>query len=296
MIEFLHILCPVDFSDRARTAVGYAATLADHFRARLDVVAVNADADGEPVTVARLEGFVAPIADRFKTLNPALSFTIDFGVPGDAIIRQAEEDRADLIVISTHGAGAATAAYGSTTLHVMRHAAVPLLVIPPALHALPQPAIETLIGRDNRVLAPVDFHHRAIHDVRIAAGIAQAFDIDLLLLHVLSQDTVRNGEEANAMLAELAADVNTRVRVDAVLALGNPAAEISRVAIDHNAGVIVMGLRGDGRAIGSLPGSIAYEVVRQAPALVLALPEGRGWISRPKPTSAPESRCAECRG
>lgn len=274
--DFLNILCPVDFSSPARTAVGYAAALAGHFRARLHVLAVTSDDDGS--AGRRLEEFLAPIVSRFDAL-PAPILAVQPGAPGEVILQMAEERAADLIVISTHGAGNGASAYGSTTLHVMQHAAAPLLVIPPAMHAMPPPAAEQLLSRHDIILAPVDFHRRARYDVRIAAGLARAFSLDLLLLHVVSPADGHTYDDARMLMRDLVDEIGGGISTDTWIAAGDAAEEIGRVATARNAGLIVMGLRGDGAVRGTLPGSIAFEVLRRAPAIVLALPEGRERMS-----------------
>jgi nucleotide-binding universal stress UspA family protein len=276
---FLNIVCPVDFSEHASTAAAYAAALADHFKAQLHVLTVTSVVAGDASALEHLERFLAPITARLGRLYPEPAFIVRHGIPGDVILSLADEDRAELVVISTHGAGAGTEPYGSTTLQVMRHAEVPLLIVPPALHGIPPPEAEHLLSRHNVVLAPIDFHQRAHRDARIAAGLAEAFGLDLLLLHVLVARAGHTPEDAQAMLNALTAEVGGRVRVEALLSAGDAAQQISRIATERNAGVIVMGLRGDGGGPGSLPGSIAYEVLRRAPALVLALPAGPTWVS-----------------
>lgn len=275
---FLNVVCPVDFSDHARTAAGYAAALADHFKAQLHVLTVTSGHEADDDLIRRLEQFIAPITSRVGPLYPPPAFVVRGGRPGDAILKLAEEHQAELVVISTHGAGTAATPYGSTTLHVMRHSAVPLLVVPPALQGNPPVDAERLLRGDTVVLAPIDFHERARRDAAVAVGLAAAFGLDVILLHVLTAQSRQTRVHAEARLRELAADIGGWARIETAVATGSAAEEISRLATARNAGVIVMGLRGNGGAVGLPPGSIAYEVLRSAPSLVLALPEGPAWV------------------
>ncbi len=58
---------------------------------------------------------------------------IEEGHPGETLVKVAEEEGADLIVVSTHGrTGLPHVLVGSTAQHVVRHANCPVLVIPRA--------------------------------------------------------------------------------------------------------------------------------------------------------------------
>ncbi len=277
--DFLNILCPVDFSDRARTAVAVAAGLAEHFKARLGIVTAVSGRERRSITIRRLEEFVTPVVARFSTRGPAPDFVVRPGDPGETILSVADECLADVIVMSMHGTGADSTPYGSTARHVMQQSPIPLLVIPPALHAMPNPDLERMLDRGSIVLAPVGFHPRARYDVRIAAGLAESMGLGLLLLHVVTPRSPHDAADAATMLRELSADIGAHVVAETMIASGDAAEEIIRVAFVRNAGAIVMGLRGDDGTRGVRPGIVAYDVMRRAGALVLALPEGRGWIA-----------------
>lgn len=280
MTATLNILCPVDFSEQSRTAVAYAAALADHFKAQLHVLNVIADGECEVDAVRELERFVAPIAARYGTLYPPPAYVVDHGIPGEVILRLAAEC-IDLVVIATTGAGASAGPYGSTTLHVMQHSEIPLLVLPPRLHETAPPDAERLMTHHEVVLAPVDFDRRALRDTQVASALAEAFGLDLVLLHVVTPNDHRSADEAEDRLCELATAARRGHLTETLVVEGDPADQISRVARARKAGLIVMGVRGDGLPPGAPPGSIAYAVLRQSPTLVFAVPSGRAWISSP---------------
>jgi nucleotide-binding universal stress UspA family protein len=57
--------------------------------------------------------------------------SLQLGHPGDQICAQANKKRADLIVTSTHGTtGLSHVLLGSTAEYVVRHAHIPVLVVP----------------------------------------------------------------------------------------------------------------------------------------------------------------------
>ena len=268
------LLCAVDFSRRSGLALTYAAALTDHFKARLRVL------------VALPEGNVATHGDRVQEwlgrfvveslrgsgVRSSPEMIVRSGVAGEAILRAASEARTDLIVMATHGHGSPGGAYGSTAAHVLAHASVPVLVVPSRVQPPPGAQAELLLASAGIVLTPVDFHSRARHDARIAAGLAEAFGLPLVLLHVLRAGAQMNAADAQAALEAIAGDIRARGRLETLVSHGDPAREISRIAALRKAGAVVMGLRGEPRAAGSPPGSIAYAVLCRAPAVVVALP------------------------
>ena len=77
-------------------------------------------------------------------------------------------------------------------------------------------------------------------------------------------DKVKEGAEDTAFITD-----------EIVVAAGEPAEEILKVAEDRNCDLIVMGSHGMGGIVGMLVGSTARKVVRESrkPVLVVRLPE-----------------------
>jgi nucleotide-binding universal stress UspA family protein len=144
-VEFRRILCPVDFSECSLDALAYAVNLAGETDARLTVLhvielppelrenALVADFD-----VDRIRGAAEREARRrLRDLVPdeaAARCTVETAVlEGSAyhhVLRQAAEERSDLIVMGVRGRGAMDLlVFGSTTHHVIRAAACPVLIV-----------------------------------------------------------------------------------------------------------------------------------------------------------------------
>ncbi len=119
------ILCPVNFTGAAQTALEHAAALARLLNAELIVVHVaEEDADGEQER-SSLESCVAPVAGGGAVRRIVLR-----GVPDEVVLRYAEENGVDLIVLAaTHRRFLDTTVLGSTTVHVIRHSSVPVLTV-----------------------------------------------------------------------------------------------------------------------------------------------------------------------
>jgi nucleotide-binding universal stress UspA family protein len=144
-VQFRRILCPVDFSESSLDALVYAINLAEEADAQLtllhavEVPAVLIEERTMPaLDLSRVRDAVAAEARRrLYELIPQSArtyCTVETAVvEGRAyreILRHATERQADLIVMGVHGRGALDLlVFGSTTHHVIRASACPVLIV-----------------------------------------------------------------------------------------------------------------------------------------------------------------------
>jgi nucleotide-binding universal stress UspA family protein len=134
----------------------------------------------------------------------------------------------------------------------------------------------------NHILAPVDFHGHSLDALEVAAQIARQSDGEVTLLHVVPMDEPIGGhmydddfklqaEKDATRLAELASQVLKDVRYSVLIEIGDPATAIIDTARHRAAGVIVMGTHGRKALMRVLMGSVAEQVLREAPCPVIAV-------------------------
>lgn len=145
MIEIKTILVPTDFSDCAAAAVRYAKQLAEKFESAIHLLYVIPDSslilpeavvpamtqlpDVNELQIVAKEG-LKKVIDEFGLENYKPEFESRFGSPAEQIIETAKDQKADLIVIGTHGRGAiAHFLLGSVAERVVRHATCPVLTV-----------------------------------------------------------------------------------------------------------------------------------------------------------------------
>lgn len=138
------VLLPLDGSTLAEAAIEPARTLAKELGASLllfavvelsDLVVLDGYVSLEATTQARLtergkylEGVAKQL--RGEGLNVAVMAAV--GAPDGMIARAAREQRADLIVMATHGRGGAIRLLlGSVAQDTLRRSTVPVMLIPP---------------------------------------------------------------------------------------------------------------------------------------------------------------------
>lgn len=289
------ILCPIDFSEASAGALRYAAALARHFSTRLIVLSVEdplltealdlgVGVVWEPELCKReMRQFTAKTFGKDAGLLALLEYEVAVGKPAPEILRVARERSCDLIVLSSHGlTGVRKLFFGSTTERVLRETTRPVLVTPP--HDPGPIRIEDAKRLLGRVLVPVDLSAASLHQTQVARGIAEAIAVPLIALHVvepvkshlvskLHGASVETNRRALAedRLSDLLATTPRRLQVEPLVAYGDPAEEIAKVARDRQAGLIVMGLHGSA-LLGPRMGSVTYRLLCLSPVLVLAVP------------------------
>lgn len=279
------ILCAVDLSSHSRTVLQHADAIAEHFGARLIAATVaQSVSSGPPHDEGALRSFVLDALAGASHWGRPHELRVGVGAAAPAILTMAREENVDLIVVGTHGVGGFRKhMFGSTTEGVLRHAELPVLVVPPRasdLHSLDD--LRELRGIGT-IVAPIDFSPLSHRDARIAAAIAGALSLPLLLVHVAAQagvagvlDRVRTAgldpDEARRALEALRLALGATASIETLVLNGHPADEIAALAERRHVGLVVMGLRGAGGTFGLRPGSIAYRTLCLCPAMVLALP------------------------
>ena len=146
MIVLKKILVPTDFGEAADAALNYARALARNFNASIDVLHVAEDISarmyaGEmyvaiPQTLqtdveeAARRQLQERLVDNDPNPLPVRPVVIVSNATAASIVSYAQETRADLIVMGTHGRGAmAHLLMGSVAERVVRMAPCPVLVV-----------------------------------------------------------------------------------------------------------------------------------------------------------------------
>lgn len=274
----------------------YAAAIADHFGARLTLLAVDdpllaeASASAGLVpslaeqTKEELQGVSAEVLRSSTHVGAAhVHFRVRTGKPAVEILQEARELATDLIVMSSRGqTGVRKAFFGSTTERVLRETSVPVLVTP--TEQPPGRSLEDIARHVGRVLAPVDLTVASHHQVSIAAAIAESLSVPLLIAHVLERvviplrvrigvsgaDATRRATAEDQVHA-LARSVPTSVATETFVLMGDVADEIVKLTETRRGNLIVMGLHSSD-LLGPRIGSVTYRVVALTRTLVLALP------------------------
>jgi nucleotide-binding universal stress UspA family protein len=291
------ILCPTDFSEPSARAFSHAVALSRwydseitllHVLPRVPVlyggfVPVEQDFPLGPevrrIATEEMETFVRPARDA----GARTQILIEEGDPVRDILRRAREQKADLLVLGTHGrSGFDRWVLGSVTEKVLRKAACPVLTVPPARDGAPTTAVF------RQILCAIDFSASSARSLDFALSLAQESDARLTLLHVVDApavDEIRDSgfvttsdhlaslekRAADRLRAAVTDEVRNWCRPEEKVVSGKPWREILRVAAEAQADLIVMGVQGRHPVDLMLFGSTTHHVVREAACPVLTV-------------------------
>jgi nucleotide-binding universal stress UspA family protein len=134
------ILVATDFSECSDTALEFASRLADQIHAQLFIIHVDevANAQGR-ATVSALR---REIREKIRRMRPTIATVLykhlsASGSPVEEILKAAEQENIDVIVIGSHGrTGLAKLLTGSVAEGVMRQAECPVLIVKQPLRVI----------------------------------------------------------------------------------------------------------------------------------------------------------------
>jgi universal stress protein A len=142
MESYTHILLAVDFYEHCEVVANRAKDLAIKYQAKLSIIHV---VDSLPITDASYGGdipfnmditteLMAGAKKRLAKLAEKLAVTedrqwLEMGSPKTEIVRVAEENKVDLIVVGSHGRHGLALLLGSTANGVLHHATCDVLAV-----------------------------------------------------------------------------------------------------------------------------------------------------------------------
>ncbi|MFN0105958.1 MAG: universal stress protein [Bryobacteraceae bacterium] len=283
------IVLPVDFSTLSASAAAHARIMAKQYGATIvalhvmrpfhlaaegvdvsSAVVLDWYARQKPLLQSQLEEFV-----NIYLKNCKVKTIFREGDPAAEIVRAANEEKADLIIIATRGYGPFRRfLLGSVAAKVLNDSLIPVLT---GAH------IEVPAGEAEHIksiVVAVELDDRA--GLLIAAGnsIAKSFDAELHVVHASPDDGAGAAQymdpawrvEVARMLKErLEESVKDAAATATVHVIpGEPAEVVRQVAEDVHADLVVLGRHMDKSLLGRLR-THSYAIVREAPCPVLSL-------------------------
>jgi len=142
MDSYQHILLAVDFSEQGDYVIRKAKYLADIFNAKLGIIHVLDNipmpdtAYGTVIPLYKNSSYELLEAEKSRLMQIGDRLDIDtarrwmiWGVPEQEIVRIAEQEHVDLIVVGSHGRHGLALLLGSTANSVLHHAKCDVMAI-----------------------------------------------------------------------------------------------------------------------------------------------------------------------
>jgi nucleotide-binding universal stress UspA family protein len=292
MIAIQRILCPTDLTTESDEALRYAVALSSVYNAKLFVLycketETNHNNNGHNEQSADTNSlFIASLAPHLglkslSELNWEGLVAENTDDVGKTIVREAAKHEVDLIVMRSRRRPHAAALLGSTAETVSRTAPCSVLVT----HPQEREWVSFSAGEIdlNRILVAHDFSADSELALKYGVSLAQEYQAELHLLHVLSQEerdqpevawTQAGGESGykNAALqlqAAIPKEAFLWCKIVNAVSCGNAYQEVLTYAKEHDIDLICMGVSGTRFILGVLFGSNTNRVLRQAPCPVL---------------------------
>jgi nucleotide-binding universal stress UspA family protein len=295
LLEIKIILCPVDFSEFSARAFHYALSLAGHYRARLVALHVvelwRYPSLGFVASAELYEEFCQAVHEKGKDqlqefvkdhgneeIQPEL--TVHQGLAPDSILSFAQSQKADVIVMGTHGRrGYDRLMLGSVTDRVMRRAPCPVLAVcqqPPESIAAGKE--QAHVHRLSRILFCADFSENSERALDYAVSATAEYDAELTLLHVVENIPSPDWTEAaisaaterlQELIPRITGEGHKTIRIKTAVRIGKPYLEIIQLALEAQMDMVTMGVRGYGALNLAVFGSTTYRVIQLGPCPVL---------------------------
>ncbi len=277
------ILCPTDFSEPATLALHYGKQLADCFDARL--VVLYADPFTPPPyftsgqvedlakTIERFKGAALEYLSRYISEHLGGSGKVDRMVAESealpAILLAAEEKKADMIVMGTHGrSGINRLMLGSVTEKILHETGRPVLTVRDKTGRTELAKISI-----HQVLCPVNYTEVAVSALEHAVEMSKCFEAELLVLHVVeSQSTdIKDEDEHNRLCAWIPDGIRARCSLKEIVRRGDAAEQIIEVSSSSRCDMIVVGAQHRRFHDTTVIGTTTLRVTRHAPCPVLTV-------------------------
>ncbi len=296
-VNFDRIICATDFSELSNYAVHYGVSLAREFKAKLYLCHVidlsSATMYGEATYAfeSQLTHMEDYANERMKRIMSKYDVEweplITIGNAADEVARLSREKEANLVITATRGrSGLKRLFLGSVTGHLMGALRCPLLTVRGPRH---DPALtEDKTIRFDRILVGCDFSPDSNLALEYGLSLAQEFQSDLYLVHVLEtpnykglSKSVESAREeiGKSLHKELKKKLENLVPEDAHnwckpktrLLAGQAHEELAKFADVNDIDLIVLGVRGQ-RLIESLfVGSTTERTIRNTGCTVLSV-------------------------
>ena len=264
-------LIPLDGSRLSEVVLPYVERLA-HALNLEDVILLSIFHDGDTPQLRAAEEYLQGLADSLKKAWGSARLNVrvvaarhSVGDTASVILRFAEENGADLIMMSTHGrSGFDRWLMGSTTEKVLRGADIPVFLV-----RSKEDEDVVVVPSLKRIMVPLDGSELAEHALPVAAHVAEATSARVVLLRVKDPSEELTKEDLHAYLsdvvrklAESGAVAEHRARS------GQPAEELLQ-EVEEGIDLVVMSSHGrTGLARWAL-GSVADKVLHGSPVPVL---------------------------
>jgi len=295
-IEFGRILCAADLSESSSMVIGYGSAIAKAFGAKLfgayvvEIPVPAAPAASQALNTEQIMEIADAGRQELSTLLEGMALqteaVVRHGPAAETLADLTVELKIDLAVTATRGfSGLRRLVLGSVTERLIRIIPCPLLIVnakEAGTGPLPADA-----WHPNRILVGCDFSPDSDRALQTAFSLAQEFEAELHLVHVIEPFAYRDmllPETVSSNLKEriepemerrlgeiIPEDADAWCNIQTSCLSGRPHEELLRYAKGKKIDLMVLGVRGHSLMETLMLGSTTDRVIRQAACPVLSV-------------------------
>ncbi|MFZ0131483.1 MAG: universal stress protein [Desulfobacterales bacterium] len=307
---FKNVLCTTDLSDFSNMSVFYGAALARVFEAKvhlchvidLPIVSVHGEAFTYPPDYVQTlrEDALQQMENLMQPLGLNWEPHVEMGAIAPAVSALAGAIRADLVISASHGrSGLKRLLLGSVAEQLLRTIRTPYLVLTAPENPDEDVAFRKITPKTvasytlKKILVGSDFSPDSANALSYGLSLAQDFQSEIHLVHVVEPFAYADALVPDLMTAEVQTDLNVLLtgRLEALVPVearnwcvvktvclpGKPYEELVTYADSQSVEMIILGIRGRGLVETFLLGSTTDRVIRRASCPVLAVgPQAEG--------------------
>lgn len=235
-------------------------------------------------------------SEKLKSYDFEVETEVDFGINAYApvqILEAAEKSGADYIIIGNRGYNKYREfLLGSTATELLQRCPLPVYLInlsvsgESALEDRKLYCVKSCRDSLQNILLPIDFSSTSLRAFDVVKSLSPDNTKQITLLHVQASgrpgvddpDRLREfDDEDSAQLAKLKSDLDsaTQASVETVIKHGSPVKQITEIADETDASLIIMGSQGRGYVSDLFLGGVSLQVIRKAQIPVLTVPADR---------------------
>jgi nucleotide-binding universal stress UspA family protein len=282
-ITLSRILLTTDFTQSSRTAFSYALALARSYGAQVFIAHAVTPEPRLSVPIELLPLEANPVwQDAERRLSEFVADDSLRDVPRQTVLKRGDlwdvvsavlvENKIDLLVTGTHGRrGLSKIVMGSNAEEIYRRAPCPVLTIGPRVAP-----IEATDWNLQQIIFATDGSEACSRALPYALSLAEEnqatlFLVQMLPLVPLQYQEYQKETALRALQALVPEEATAWCKPEFVVDFDLPANGILRAAREHDAGLIVMGVRKPAAMSAHLPWPIASQVVGQSTCPVLTV-------------------------
>jgi nucleotide-binding universal stress UspA family protein len=279
---FEKVLFPTDLSPYAEKTCEYVVGL-KAIGVEKVIQAYILESDEEyPITMARKKRTMATLKEReafFREHGLEVESRIEMGTPYREILKLADAEEVDLIVIGCHGKGLLDElVIGSVSDRVTREAKVPVLLVKYKVlqHDMGQQLERRSAELFRKILYPTDSSSCSLSVMQFVREFKKVGCDEVIIANVIDSTHTKLKDIPNAvreMERKLSVEQHIfqelGVKASVAVPVGRPVEELLRIGKEERVSLIVMGSTGKGYFKQMLLGSVSENMVRHAKCPVL---------------------------